>query len=186
MKPELERFARETREGMRRAEALYAEQGDAACGHRVSAKVWSVADCLEHLTLTARAYLPLLKEFVKSGASRGGGSYQPSWIWRWFVWSLEPPVRLRVPTPEKFLPPPQLTPRAALEEFLAVHEELLALLPELDELDLGAVKIRSPFGEWMQYPVGLVFCILPAHMRRHLWQADQLFAGSSRKAGVKG
>jgi hypothetical protein len=100
--------------------------------------------------------------------------YRPSWIWRKFIEALEPPVKRKFKAAPAFLPTEQRTAPEVLKDFLEAHKGLLASIPRLEALDLGKIRIVSPFAAWMRYPLGLVFLIVPAHCRRHLWQAEQV------------
>jgi hypothetical protein len=121
--------------------------------------------------MTARAYLPEFDRCLAEGRPRGAQSYQPGWLWRKFVESMEPPVSRKYPTAPGFVPSGARSVSEVKRDFFAVHQAILDKLPELEARDLGRIKVQSPFARWMRYPLGLVFYILPAHCRRHVWQA---------------
>ena len=176
MKPELERFRRETTEAMDHARRLVSELSDEVLQKRPSPAEWSAAECLDHLTISARAYHPFVDEAIDRGAPLGTSPYKPRWIWRKFVESLEPPVKRKFKTAPAFVPDRQRPSQDVLRDFLEAHQRLLDALPRVDPLDLRKIRIASPFAQWMRYPLGLVFYLVPAHCRRHLWQADQAVA----------
>jgi len=70
---------------------------------------WSVAECLEYLNATARAYLPFLDEAIAEAIRKGWyrpGPCRYNLIGRLSVYLLEPPPRLRTRAPEVFEPQP--------------------------------------------------------------------------------
>jgi hypothetical protein len=135
---------------------------------------WSAAECLEHVATTAAAYLPAIRAALEEGRRKGltgTGPFSYGLLARLFLWSIEPPVRMRFKAPGVFKPRPQPDISAALEGYLARHAELMVLLEEAKGLDLAAIRVTSPANARLKLPVGAVFGVLTAHARRHLWQA---------------
>ncbi len=162
---------RETRAG---AEAIFNGRTPAELLRRPAEKRWSAAECVEHLNITNRAYLPRLSEAIrtlrqKNLVSRGG--FRLDWNARLLKYWLEPPSRLRLPTGAAFQPVSVQDPAAVLTAFQSIGQKLEQELASGRGLALDAEKIRSPFAENMQYNVYSAFAIIVAHNRRHLWQA---------------
>ena len=59
----------------------------------------------------------------------------------------------------------------SLTAFVRVHESLRERVPRLAPVDLGRIRVPSPFAKWVSYSLGLVCYLIPAHCRRHLAQA---------------
>ena len=146
---------------------------------------WSIAECLEHLVLTGEVYLGALDEVIERGRSRGrtaGGRYRPSRIGRWVARSLEPPPGLKLPAPGMVRP--ELEPAEAwgdgrgdpLTAFLDLRKGFRERLLAADGLDLGRIRMSSPFFALVRFDLGSAFRIVAAHERRHLWQARQVRA----------
>src|SRR5438105_2027735 len=60
---------------------------------RPAPKSWSIAEILEHLSATTRAYLPPLDQAaseLRDKGRTGTGPYALDWIGRFMVWSFEP------------------------------------------------------------------------------------------------
>ena len=133
---------------------------------------WSMGECIEHLAITTRNYLELAdKAFLN--APRAAGPYKKDFTGRLLAWYLDPPYRRK----DKTLPayePPKLTAERVLPDFLASQEQLLARLEQANGLALDQIKVRSSFNEKIAYNLYSFFCILAAHQRRHLWQADNV------------
>lgn len=174
MKTELESFRREMDEIFARTEALLAGLSDEQCATKPAPGAWSISECLDHLTLTARVYHPRIEEHLKKGVPADGEGYKPGWLGRKFLAYLEPPVKLGVKAPAPFVPKNARRLDEVKSDFTAAHEFMLSRLEALDRLDLGHIGIESPFAKWITYPLGLVFYVLPAHCRRHLWQAERV------------
>ena len=157
-----------------RAEALFNGQTSAQLLRRPAEKRWSPAECVEHLNITNRAYLPRLSEAIrtlrqKNLLSRGG--FRMDWKARLLKYWLEPPSRLRLPTGAAFRPVSVPDPSAILTAFQSLGQKLEQELASARSLALDAENIHSPFAENMEYNVYSAFVIIAAHNRRHLWQA---------------
>jgi hypothetical protein len=167
----------ELRETRARAEAISNGRTPAELLRRPAEKRWSAAECVEHLNITNRAYLPHLSEAIrtlrrKNLVSRGG--FRLDWNARLLKYWLEPPSRLRLPTGAAFQPVSVQDPAAVLTAFQSIGQKLEQELASGRGLALDAGRIRSPFAESMQYNVYSAFAIIAAHNRRHLWQAGKV------------
>jgi DinB family protein len=135
---------------------------------------WSVAQCIDHLNVTARQYLPQLDEGIANAirqGSYGKGPFTYSWLSRMFVRIIEPPVRFRIRTPALFEPPPARSRREIMAAFRAYQVQYIDRLRQANGLDLARAKARSPAASWLHLPLGSAFAATIAHERRHLWQA---------------
>lgn len=169
------------RETTRSAETLFAGKSTKQLSASPGGKGWSAAQCLAHLNLTNRAYLPLidacLQEMQRQNL-RGDGPFRMTWNARLLNWWLEPPSRLRLPTAPFAEPPRQLIPSDVLAEFGQVNEQVAHQLEASRGCALDRVKMASPFAKKMQYNVYSAFVLIPTHNRRHLWQAARALAST--------
>jgi hypothetical protein len=170
MPGQLDTLADEFRAINDRAKALVERTGVAQLTQRPPKGGWSIAECLEHLNMTTRAFLPRWRESLAS-APKSDGPYKTDFWGKLLVWALEPPPRFRMPTTPAFAQIKTPPPEQVLSTFLACQEDLLTALAAARGLALDRVKVRSPFQEKMQYSVWSSFRINAAHHRRHLWQA---------------
>ena len=161
-----------------RLHALTDTMDDAAWRTRPGSEAWSVAECIEHLNLTSRAYVPIIRDGIQDGRARGltdnaAGSRLDIVGWM-FVKMLEPPVkRMRVTTTPPFVPP-SVDPRPnVVAEHDELQRKLIALMTEADGLALSKIKVASPFNAKFRYNMYSAYRMIAAHQRRHLWQAEQ-------------
>jgi hypothetical protein len=140
---------------------------------------WSAAECLAHLSLSTEMFLPVLETALDAAGKRGLRSARPpkmDVIGRVLRWFLEPPIRQKVKTAAPFVPRAVRAKAESFGEFSRLQEKLLVMLRNASELDLGRIKIVSPFDKRVRYNVYSAFRIVAAHQRRHLWQAEQAVA----------
>lgn len=140
---------------------------------RPSPERWSAGEHVVHLTLTTRAFLPLLENALAK-APAGTGPYRRDFIGWMLGRVIEPPSRVRVKTTAPFVPSADEPREAALREFDASQDELAALLRRAAGRALDRVKIVSPFDGRVRYNVWSALRILAAHQRRHLWLAEAI------------
>jgi len=160
----------------RRAQALIAGLDDASLNWRPDDRSWSTAQCLDHLNVANRIYLEAMRPTIEDARRQGKarrGSVRPGWLERWFVANLEPPPKRKLPAPKKIIPAFRGEKEALLAEFRRLHAEISGLLRDGAGLDLG-VRFPNPFIPLLRFTVWTGFQVIPAHERRHLWQAEQL------------
>ena len=157
-------------------EARWAERGDPAR--------WSVAECVAHLNLTSRAYLPLLREALGDASKRDEPT--PARYRRdrmgWMLSSLMGPVprigRFRlgaVKTIPAFVPEGDLPRTQLLVEFDRLQQEQTDLVRAADGRPIHRVWVTSPFDKRLRYNLYSTFVILPSHQLRHVVQAERVW-----------
>lgn len=154
---------------------------DADWSKRPGPDRWSAAECVEHLNLTSKAYVPLLRDAIARAKKLGGA---PRKHYRrdplgWFLSTMIGPRRrfgklrmMGMPTTPTFVPKAGRSRSEILSDFVRLQGELAALIQSGDQLPLDRVKIVSPFGGRMKYSAYSAFVIVARHQHRHLEQAE--------------
>jgi hypothetical protein len=162
-----------------RARRLAAEAGPSRWKTRPAPDAWSASDCVQHLVTTAEAFIP---RFAAASAHASAllaatdAPYRVSLGARLFIWSLEPPYRLRLRTGAPFVPDTTRDPEVDLAAFAGVHDALRDRLASGAGLPLDRLMVASPFAERLRYSIYTSLRIIVAHERRHLWQAERAVA----------
>jgi hypothetical protein len=135
---------------------------------------WSIAQCLDHLNLTAARFIPAIDAAI-ADARRNGllspGPFSYPLLERWFVRSQEPPPRLRARAFKGFVPRDMLPIGQVVPQFMDWQEQLGERMRRADGVDLRRAKHRSPVLPVFTWRLGTLFALTLAHERRHLWQA---------------
>lgn len=175
--PQLERIDVELTDARRRAHDIATPLTAERWSARPAANEWSVAECLIHLNLTSRAMLPLIGDAIAKGRDQklfSSGPYRRDVI-GWFVhWMTDPPVRFRVKTTAPFVPIAVEPKEQVLADFDRLQEQVAGCVREADGLDLGRLRIVSPFDSRLKYNLYSCLRIIPAHQRQHLLQAEDV------------
>jgi hypothetical protein len=162
-----------------RLHTLVDTMDDATWRTRPASDSWSVAECVEHLNLTSRAYVPLLRDALRDGRARGltnPGSSSRLDLFGWLlVKSIEPPPRRRnrMKTPQPFVPQSIEAKAGVVREYDELQKTLVGFLSEAEGLAISKIKIVSPFNSRIRYTVYSALRVIASHQRRHLWQAEQ-------------
>jgi hypothetical protein len=161
----------------RRAEALVGDLDDERLNWRPDERSWSVAQCLDHLNVANRAYLGPMREALERARRQGAvrrGAIQPGIGGRWFVATLEPPPKRRLPAPRRIVPAARRGRDEVMAEWRRVQSATKDLLREAAGVDLNGTRFVNPFFALIRFSVGTGFQVIATHERRHLWQAERV------------
>ena len=127
-------------------------------------KKWSVAQCLDHLRITADGYERAIRQAVAQALAEAGGAalttkgqaVSPGLGSRAFVYLfVEPPARVKVKTLPTMIPASQTDdPARTLREFSQSVEATLALVDAVARVDVNRVRFASPFAAKLRFTVG--------------------------------
>jgi DinB family protein len=172
-------LVRELHDSSAAAEKLFAGRAPEQLLRKPGEKSWSAAECLEHLNLSNRAYLPRLEAALanlRSGNLRAAKHFRMNWNAALLKYWLEPPSRLRMPASAPFQPLTVHDPAVSLRDFCALNSQLVGLLESSRGFALDQALLVSPFAKNMKYSAYSAFALITAHNRRHLWQAERTLA----------
>jgi hypothetical protein len=179
---EIDEFRKQFEQISTDAETLVTPLGQEQFVWKPGQNRWSIAECLEHMNATARAYLPAIDEGIADAIRNGAyaeGPFSYNLIGRISSRFMEPPARFRMRAAIDKMPGPQRPKRETLAGFRAYQVQYVDRLRQANGLDLSRSCVRSPLASWIRIPLGSAFASMAAHERRHLWQARKIteFAG---------
>jgi hypothetical protein len=175
----VEQLEKELNQATARAWSLVSSTDGRLFTVRPSPGSWSAAECISHLSISSESFLEPLRKAIDDARAKKLFPKRPpkmDLLGRVLKWFLEPPIRQRVKTSAPFVPKSVRAKAEAFGEFAGLQAKVADLLHEARDLDLGRMKIVSPFDKRVRYNVYSAFHILVAHERRHLWQAEQAIA----------
>jgi hypothetical protein len=173
---EIRRLLDDLDANVRHAETVTADLGYEALNWRPDDLSWSTAQCLDHLNVTNRVYLEAMRPALDAARRQKRmrrGPVRPGWFERWFVANLEPPPKHKLKAFKQIIPASWGEKEELLAEFRRLHGEMGSLFRESADLDLG-IRFKNPFIPLLRFTVWTGGLVMPAHERRHLWQAEQL------------
>jgi hypothetical protein len=160
----------------RDAQALVAGLTPESGAWRPDAGSWSVAECLDHLAAANQVYLRAMQPAAERALAQGRrrrGPARPGLVGGWFIRTLEPPVksRFKQKAHQSIRPRPAVPLDGAARQFFASQDDVRAFLRRYSDIDLTAVRFPNPFIRGVRFSLATGLHVIPAHERRHLWQA---------------
>lgn len=182
---DLARILRGLEESDSEARALIAELDDERFNWRPDERSWSVAQCFDHLNVANRLYVEAMRSAVAAAGEKGAarrGPIRPGAFSRWFIRTMEPPPRRKLPAPRKIVPAARKGLAEVRGEWSRVQAQVRDLLVQAAPLDLNGTRFVNPFLPLIRFSIGTGFLVIEAHQRRHILQARQVVARSPGKS----
>ena len=135
---------------------------------------WGVGQLLEHLVITADAYLALLRPRIYNRKAAHGEDGNAYWEPSIAGWLLVTALRSK-----RKLPAPQVFQVRDLREnvldaFMQRQQNLILFLRAAAALDWNRVRLHSPISRLIRLNVGDAFTILTVHAQRHIKQMEKV------------
>ena len=136
---------------------------------------WSAIECIEHLNLTAEAFLPRLSAAIgKAGVLTADRQFHLDFVGFMLVKVLSSRKKFsRSKTTAPFVPAKSPDVARTLEHFFELQDGLLRSVQQSERKAIDTVKVQSAFHARVRYHVFSAFRALVAHEVRHLDQAER-------------
>jgi hypothetical protein len=150
---------------------------DAQLNWKPAPNSWSIAQCLEHLTMATEKFGPYFTNAIAQGRGKrpvaGAVRYRPTMLGGWLIKQLLPTATRKVPAP-KIFKPESSSIDGALERFQQQQETFLSFVNGARGIDYNKTRLRSPVTPFMRYSLADAFVITVVHGQRHLAQARRV------------
>ena len=160
------------------ATATFGHLGRDQLNWKLSPKVWSIAQCFEHLITINSLYFPI---FVKMRSDDVSNSflekYSPlsSIFGRYLIKVLSPDYSKKIKTSKKALPSASDLGGDIIERFNEHQRQLAEHVGQVSpKIDLNRTVITSPLLGFVTYSLDDTLTILTVHERRHFDQAKRV------------
>ena len=179
----LENLHQQTEQFLQKAIAEWQMLAPEVLAAKPSPEQWSAAQCLEHLNIYGRYYLPAIEQAIQEAQQKGGHSaehFNPGWLGDYFANLMRPKpgghLKSKMKAPKNAVPSTDPDPRAMLAEFIDQQETMLNLLSAAATVNLNKVRIPISIAPWLRLKLGDTFLFVTAHIERHLLQAERAMA----------
>jgi hypothetical protein len=139
---------------------------------------WSIAECLEHLTISMAAYKPIMNRARTHGGRRfpaaSAPPYRPTWMGGWLIRHVSPDSPKKLTAPKVFRPPAVSSISGSLGRFIKEQDEFIKFVRESAGMDYNKVRLRSPVTPLVRYSLADAFVVIVVHAQRHLLQAQRV------------
>jgi hypothetical protein len=140
---------------------------------------WSAAQCLEHLNIYGRYYLPAIENAIEMALKKGlkpREDYKSGWLGDYFYRQMLPNtegvLKTKMKAPANAIPQPLPDPRAMIAEFIDHQERTLQLIERARQVRIDKIRVPISLSKWIRLKLGDVFLFLTAHIQRHIPQAE--------------
>ncbi len=138
---------------------------------------WSIAQCLDHLTVTNRSYYPQYDSLISGKPLPNfwkSVPILPGFFGNLLKKSMRPEEKKKFKTQPAFQPALSELPGDIVDKFAESQNELTEKLSKLAFLDLKNEKITSPAATFITYSLDDLLEITVLHEERHLKQAERV------------
>jgi hypothetical protein len=145
---------------------------------RASETSWNVLECLEHLSLYADFYVPEIKKSIASSTHREPAPiFVSSWLGNYFAKSMLPKEKLnKMKTFKDKNPLGSQLGYPAIDRFIQLHRQLLALVQAAKKVDLNKTKTGISITKLLRLKLGDTFRFVVNHVYRHMVQVQKALA----------
>ncbi len=136
---------------------------------------WSVLECLEHLNLYGRFYLPEIENRIASSNKPTTKYFRSGILGNYFANSMKPKAKLnKMKTFKSMNPLGSSLGIEVIELFLNQQQIMLRLLESAKHIDLTKVKTSISISNYIKLRLGDTFRVVIYHNERHMVQANKI------------
>ena len=162
------------------------EKTEEALNYKVNPESWSVLECLEHLNLYGRFYLPEIKKSISAFPLRRGTEgednknyfdsvFKSGWLGNYFANSMLPKEKLKkMKTFKNMNPINSKLDKKVIDEFIDQQKEMLRLLEEARKVSLNKTRTAISISKLVKLKLGDTFRFVIYHNQRHMAQAQRI------------
>jgi hypothetical protein len=159
----------------RHAIALAGDLTGAQLNWRPAPDQWSVGQCLDHLLVANRVYLPPIAAALDGQPPSPVQEITPGWFGRWFIRTrIEPSTQRRRGRAPATIAPSQDVETSVVREFVLSNDLARNLVRRASDYDVNRIRFANPFVPLVRFTVGTGIEIAWRHQRRHLLQAERV------------
>ena len=167
-------LANRTQQLIREAESLK-EKPEEQLNYKQQAESWSVLECLEHLNLYGRFYIPEIKKRIAERKGKESAVFKSGWLGNYFANSMLPKEKLnKMKTFKNMNPLNSQLDKRVIDEFISQQKEMLILLEESRKVSLNKTRTAISISKLIKLKLGDTFRFVIYHNQRHMVQALRL------------
>lgn len=165
--------------------------GENQLNWKASPEKWSILQCLEHLNLTSRHYIPQMQMAVQKAIASNHSPveyFKRGFIGNKMTTGTRPKADGKISNPIKTFKnynpnnlPPSKSTQVVFDEFLKHHQDLLAIIAQSKMVNMNKIKVKSLLGSILKFKLGDAIEFLIAHEQRHVLQAQRVLEAQVQK-----
>lgn len=142
---------------------------------RNSERSWSILECLEHLNLYGKFYIPEINKRIKNSDIKPTELFSSGILGNYFAKSMLPKDNLKkMKTFKSMNPIHSDLDKRVLTEFIAQQKQMIHLLNDAENIDLNKIKTSISISKLIKLKLGDTFRFVIYHNQRHIEQAKRI------------
>lgn len=147
---------------------------DEKLNFRLSEKSWSILECLEHLNLYGKFYIPEINKRIKNSDTKPTEIFSSGILGNYFAKSMLPKENLnKMKTFKSMNPIHSNLDKNVLNEFITQQKQMIQLLNDAENVNLNKVKTSISISNLIKLKLGDTFRFVIYHNLRHVEQAKR-------------
>lgn len=156
---------------------LFGDLSEEQFNWKSNPETWSVGQCIDHLVVTNRKEVPILK------AALGGQHNKTFWEklpvlpklgGDFIVKAVNPENKKKNKAPAAFQPSSSDINTSVIDDYVALSATARELISKSEGMETAKMVVTSPIASFFTYSLAHAFEILVFHDRRHLDQAKRV------------
>ena len=140
-------------------------------------ETWSILECIEHLNLYGKFYLPELEKALISSSKVGRDNiYESSFLGDFFVDSIRAGNKKKMKATQAMTPVQSDLSVTTIDLCIKQMDLLKALLNQAKERDLVKMKTPISLTRFLKLRLGDTIRFLVYHNERHMQQAERVYS----------
>lgn len=153
----------------------FKDKPEEVLNYKQTAESWSMLECLEHLNLYGRFYLPEIAKRISESKQKSEAVFKSGWLGNYFANSMLPKAKLnKMKTFKNMNPLNSQLDKKVIDEFLDQQNELLQLLEKARKISLNKTKTAISISKLIKLKLGDTFRFVIYHNQRHMVQAQRI------------
>lgn len=151
------------------------EKAEAQLNYKQHSESWSALECLEHLNLYGRFYLPEIEKCIQQRKGKSEPVFKSGWLGNYFANSMLPKQKLnKMKTFKNMNPLNSKLDKKVIDEFISQQHQMLRLLEESRKVSLNKTRTAISISKLIKLKLGDTFRFVIYHNQRHMVQAQRI------------
>ena len=142
--------------------------------YKSSATDWSILECIEHLNLYGKFYLPEIENRISLAKTYHNGHFKSSWLGDYFVNMIKASNTKKIKATKQMDSTGSDLSLSTIHQFVKQLELLDSLLVKAENINLSKVKTAISLTKFIKLRLGDTLRFLVYHNERHILQAKRI------------
>jgi uncharacterized damage-inducible protein DinB len=139
---------------------------------------WSIGQCLQHMNVYSRHYIPAIETALTRAKSEESGKFSSGWLGGYFANLMKTDsngiVKSKMKSPKNAEPSVVPDSGAELIEFISHQHHLLNILDIAQNVNLGNERVPTSLSRFIRLKIGDTFSFFVEHEKRHMAQIGRI------------